>query len=266
MNKKTVIFFTFALIASTCLVAQTAKTAPKANLTPEERAARRAKFEAMRMKKVGGIVARPGTQNGEVVYVNCQKRAPKEWIDESIAYFTKETKFKITYKEGSFDFASPKIEGNATLFVIDDEKMPALIIAPENRWAFVNVAVVAKEKRPAFFQARVKKQLTRGFAFLCGASNSHFPGALTRGIVKQTDLDENLDLRLPVDVIARFRTYMLPLGVTPRMDVTYMQACKEGWAPTPTNEYQKAIWERIKADKERGPTNPLKIPMPKKRK
>ena len=120
------------------------------------------------MKKVGGIVARPGTQNGEVVYVNCQKRAPKEWIDESIAYFTKETKFKITYKEGSFDFASPKIEGNATLFVIDDEKMPALIIAPENRWAFVNVAVVAKEKRPAFFQARVKKQLTRGFAFLCG--------------------------------------------------------------------------------------------------
>jgi hypothetical protein len=28
---------------------------------------------------------------------------------------------------------------------------------------------------------------------------------------------------------------------------------------------QKAIWEQVKADKERGPTNPIKIPMPKKK-
>jgi hypothetical protein len=36
--------------------------------------------------------------------------------------------------------------------------------------------------------------------------------------------------------------------------------------PAHTNEYQKAIWEQVKADKERGPTNPLKIPPPPKRK
>ena len=35
------------------------------------------------------------------------------------------------------------------------------------------------------------------------------------------------------------------------------------YIPTPTNEYQKAICEQAKADKERGPTNPIKIPMPK---
>ena len=30
---------------------------------------------------------------------------------------------------------------------------------------------------------------------------------------------------------------------------TYKQACLEGWAPTPTNDYQKAIWESVKAAK-----------------
>ena len=32
------------------------------------------------------------------------------------------------------------------------------------------------------------------------------------------------------------------------------------YIPAPTNEYQKAIWEQVKADKERGPTNPIKDP------
>ena len=244
-----------AILACCGFAAQLPQAKKGPPLTPEEAAVRRAKFEEMRMKKVGGIVTRPGTQKGEVFYVNCQKRAPKEWIDESIAYFARETKFKISYREGAFDFASPKVEGNATLFIIDDETMPALLVAPENRWAFVNIAVIAKEKRPAYFQARVKKQLTRGFAYLCGASNSQFPGALTRGIVNEDDLDENLDLRLPVDIIARFRPYMEALGVTPRIDVTYKRACEEGWAPAPTNEFQKAIWDKVHSV----PKNPMKI-------
>ena len=53
--------------------------------------------------------------------------------------------------------------------------------------------------------------------------------------------------------------------MSPAIVSTYLKACEEGWAPTPTNEYQKAIWEQVKADKERGPTNPIKIPMPKKK-
>lgn len=32
--------------------------------------------------------------------------------------------------------------------------------------------------------------------------------------------------------------------------VPYKIAVKEGWAPAPTNDYQKAIWEKVKAEKE----------------
>jgi hypothetical protein len=28
---------------------------------------------------------------------------------------------------------------------------------------------------------------------------------------------------------------------------------------------QKVVWAQVKADKERGPTNPIKIPMPKRK-
>jgi hypothetical protein len=59
--------------------------------------------------------------------------------------------------------------------------------------------------------------------------------------------------------------FMSHWGIERAERMTYEVACREGFAPAPTNDIQKAIWERIKADKERGPTNPLKIPMPKKK-
>ena len=54
------------------------------------------------------------------------------------------------------------------------------------------------------------------------------------------------------------------LGAYVKRRTSYHKACEEGWAPAPTNEVQKAIWEQVKADKERGPTNPIKIEPPKK--
>jgi hypothetical protein len=233
----------------------TDKSVQRKALTPEERMARRAYARKMMAQKVGGFLSRPGTPQGEIFYVNCQKRIPKEWIDESIRYFTEETKFKISYKEGTFQMPSPEIAGNASLFIIDDENLPAILLAPENAWAFVNVAVIAKEKRPVFFEMRTKKQMSRAFALLCGASNSQYPRALTRGIIDEKDLDKNPDLRLPVDVLARFQTYMEPLGVKANALVPYRRAVEEGWAPAPTNDIQRAIWDKVHAM----PTAPIKI-------
>lgn len=244
------------IAASFCGTAQVAeKSAQQKVFTPEERMTRRAHARKMIAQKVGGFLSRPGTPKGEIFYVNCQKRIPKEWIDESIRYFSEETKFKISYKEGTFQMPTPEISGNATLFIIDDENLPAILHAPENSWAFVNVAVVAKEKRPIFFEMRTKKQMSRAFALLCGASNSQYPRALTRGIINESDLDKNPDPRLPVDVLARFQTYMEPLGVKANALVPYRRAVEEGWAPAPTNDIQKAIWNRVHA----APKNPMKI-------
>ena len=44
-------------------------------------------------------------------------------------------------------------------------------------------------------------------------------------------------------------------GLMPWKQTTYKKACQEGWAPAPTNEYQKAIWDKIHSV----PANPMKI-------
>lgn len=223
--------------------------------TEEERQIRKAWFEKKQLEHTGGFIVRPGTQAGEIVYVNCQNRADRKWIDESVDYFKKQTKFNITVKEGGvFNLANPKIEGNASLFIVDDAALPPILLAPESRWAMVNIASLTTNK-PVFFEARVKKALTRGFALLCGASNSQYPLCLTGGITGPAGLDKCIDLRLQADVLSRFPSYMAAFGVRPASISTYRQACKEGWAPAPTNEVQTAIWNRVHEI----PSEPLKI-------
>lgn len=38
-------------------------------------------------------------------------------------------------------------------------------------------------------------------------------------------------------------------GIAPYVATTYRQACADGWAPAPTNEYQKAIWDSFHHDR-----------------
>ena len=46
-------------------------------------------------------------------------------------------------------------------------------------------------------------------------------------------------------------SHALPqMGIPQIRRVSYKNACEEGWAPAPTNEFQKAIWEKVKAEKE----------------
>lgn len=241
-------------------VGANAATAPgdKPRLSTIER---KAKLEAVVNQRVGGFIEKPGSGKGSIVYVNCQKKAPKAWIDESMAYFAEVTRFKIAYSEGSFDLKNPNVEGNSTIFIVDDEALPPVLVAPESRWALVNIAPIAQEKRPAFFEQRTKKELSRAFAYLCGATGSRYERSLTRGITSQSELDKNPDYELPMDVVQRFWDYMKPLGVLPIQRATYMKACQEGWAPEPTNDVQRSVWKKIHAI----PDNPIKIEFDPKR-
>ena len=254
MNKiifaATAIAVAFAAQADTNAVST--QPAPKERLNTLER---KAKFEAVVNQRVGGFLEKPGTARGSVVYVNCQQKAPKSWIDESIAYFGEVTKFKVNYAEGTFDIKSPKFDGEVAIFIIEDETLPPILVAPENKWALVNITPIAKEQRPIFFEQRTKKELSRAFAYLCGATGSKYERSLTRGITSQAELDKNYDYELPMDIVQRFWDYMKPLGVLPAQRATYLKACEEGWAPAPTNDVQKAIWDKVHAM----PTEPIKI-------
>ena len=206
------------------------------------------------MAITGGRLAKPGTQRGEVAVVDCQKSADRAWLEESIAYFSKCSRFNVTLSQGEFDVMKPQVKGSLSLFVVDDARLPSVLAAPDDRWALVNVAKLRSDKQP-FFKARVQKELSRAFAILCGAFATTFPQALPGAVAKVEDLDAFVDPSLPMDVLSRFPGYTKAFGVTPAVITTYRNACLQGWAPPPTNDYQKAIWDKVHAV----PAKPMKI-------
>ena len=245
-----VVFVLGVAFAETAASATKQANAPKQKITKEE-------LDRAIMKNVGGKLIKPGTRVGKMVYVNCQKAAPISWIRQNADTFAKFTRLPIDVEEGEFAFPEPRIHGNASLFVVDDPKLPTILHAPENRWAMVNVFQLKQgegEKEP-FFAARVQKELTRGFALLAGAQDSSQQGALIGCITSPAQLDNFVDCRLPLDVISRLVKYSKGYGVDVGVVATYRKACQEGWAPAPTNEFQKAIWDQVRTL----PSDPIKI-------
>ena len=225
--------------------------------TPEEIALKKKWIARRRYEHFGGDLVKPGSLKGSITVVDCQKSASAELLEEAIAYLKKETRFDIVRKEGSFDIGAVKLVGDVSLFVVEDASLPTMLLAPESKWAVLNVTPLkaGRGEQPAFFRARVLKEMSRTFAGMCGAISSNYPDSLTTGIYNLDQLDRQEDNRLSVDVIARLEQSLANAGVTPAQMSTYLAACKQGWAPAPTNDVQKAIWDKV----HELPTEPLKI-------
>lgn len=208
-------------------------------------------------KSTGGKVIKPGTMLGKIVYVNSQKAVPESWIRENANAFRTSLKVSTEVEQDIFSFPSPTIHGNATLFIIDDEKMPNILCAPENRWAMVNVTPLkaGAGSKEAFFRARVQKEITRALCLLIGAQNSHYQFSILKCITKTEQLDDIVSFGVPVDVVGRFRSYMAGYGIIPGVEQDYRKACQEGWAPAPTDTVQRVIWDRVHAI----PDKPMQI-------
>lgn len=256
---KKIMFVAVSALAVTAFSAPTMAKAPAGGKSlVHDKPVDRKSFAQAVYRKTGGMIEVPGAEKGKIVYVNAAtKRVPMDWLESNAAVFRQATKLRIETAEGAFAFPDPNIVGSASLFIVDDEKLPSLLSAPENRWVMVNVAPLAKGdgKKPAFFAARVQKELTRGFSILAGAQSSNYPNSLVGCVTKPEDLDVFLDCKLPVDVMARFVRYVAGYGIEPKQIVSYKKACQEGWAPQPTNDVQKAIW----SDVHKLPDKPIKI-------
>ena len=233
-------------------------------LTPEQQ-----------MEKFGGFVYK--AYSGRVCSVmNAQRRvpdAPFDWTIQQIAQvlsipmFFGRTSVRDNDNFSPIRAAYAEVKNTgAIISVIDLPGWPSLLVAPEDGWVQVNVAALAKDNpAPELLEKRMKQELWRAFVLLFGGGNSAMMSAdLMRPVNSLADLDAKPNLAPgpePFNVVldgARAR------GITPVHRTTYRQACVEGWAPAPTNDFQKVIYDQIKADKERGPAKPLVIAPPKK--
>jgi hypothetical protein len=236
------------LVAITMAVAATALADARTNAAGKvRRKLNRAQMEQRWYAKTGGELQVPGSQRGKIVFVNAQDRAGEELIAEVASTFAGSHKLAISVERGAFSLPRPEIRGEASLFIVNDVALPAILHAPEDRWTMVNVARLGEgrgEKRQ-FFSERVKKEVTRGFCLLAGAQTSNYPNSLLTSVTKPDELDKFLGCRLQFDVQERFVPYLKGLGVTPATFTTYLAACQEGWAPQPTNDVQRAIWDKV---------------------
>jgi hypothetical protein len=213
-----------------------------------------------RIAKSGGLIVKKGTFTGKVSIVNQQSRLPQNDCNEVAKILAEATQCNIVADNG--DGAAIK------LYIIDEPKEPTVLLATEDHWGKLNVSKLVDDlpganAKKKFFSARARKMIIKSLSILMGGGSSQFPGnIMNAATVRELDLVKET---IPVDMVEFYVTYLKSLGVTPAEMTTYRKACREGWAPAPTNDIQKAIWERVKADKERGPTNPIKIPMPKRK-
>ncbi len=267
------IFITLSLVTSTfCIHAADAikpLTVPFHQLPKAEQEARIVKAQKNRLIRTGGEITKPGSQKGKILFINGQSLVSTAEIDKVVNALVDRTRLNIAVSNSAEKITlktageiKEKFGADIAVFVTACDECPImLLVAPEDGWAIVNTLTLVKDaKNDIFTAARFRKEVQRAFYSVAGAMNSQYPNSLMRAVRAPSDLDK-IGEGVPMDVLGRTMENLANLGVMPLQRATYLQACKQGWAPAPTNEVQKAIWDKV----HELPTNPIKIKYDPKR-
>ena len=129
-----------------------------------------------------------------------------------------------------------------------DEKAAPLVIMPDNAIAIVDVKALSVDK-PAMplLETRLSKEIWRGLVYVLGGGNTYVQNCVMKQVSSLKGLDAIPSRTACPDAYLRIAESARASGLNPLRRVTYRQACKEGWAPQPTNDVQKTIWEEIHA-------------------
>ena len=206
------------------------------------------------MEDFGGYLPDTRKQKGDLAIINTQNRAHDAWIRFGGNLFANDIFIPVKYECGKFDIKSPELKGTLNLFIIDDKTMPLSLLAPEAKWAVLNIEKLYSDKT-AFFEARVKKAVYRVIGELCGASATKYNNCIFGPMASAEDLDQIPAVRLPLEYHERFAKYLPGIGITPYRMVRYDKAVEQGWAHSPTNKWQQAVWDKV----HQLPTEPIKI-------
>lgn len=224
-------------------------SAAKPKLSREEIAARRAKAIKLANEKAGGFVTQAVT--GNVIRVSNTSAKVQNWMLDKI----------LEEMRSNLDvpvvISTDKSVKTAFLLEVKDAgDAPAILIAPENAWAQVNVSALEKgNPDQKTLNGRVIKECWRALGLALGAGYSTYQPDLMDLITDSTQLDAIQPLSPCPASYNMMMTTAQRIGVQRVRRATYRAACKQGWAPAPTNDLQRAIWEEV----HELPTNPIKI-------
>ncbi len=183
------------------------------------------------LRRTGGLVAREG--RGRLVVVNLQRTVPEKRVREKAAYLSRLLGIRADVS------ADANARGTVTVVLAEGAKAAAC------GRGVVDTGVAGEQGFDvAFARTMAKLFVPDGLSTRCPRADIE---SLFRG--------DSFTLAARDEV----RRLLPEVGFEPAVVATYLTACREGWAPAPTNAFQKAIWERALSEKERGPTNPIRI-------
>lgn len=151
--------------------------------------------------------------------------------------------------------AAAKDASGVVMLVDGAEDAPLMTAYPEEHLALVNMTVLSKDVSSGVRQDRVEKLTWRAIGHLvgCGAPDGYT--CVMKPLKNIADLDAMPNKFIHPASFFKARPYFDMCGVTPARKGTYESACQQGWAPAPTNDIQKAIWDKVHAV----PATPMKI-------
>lgn len=223
-------------------------------------------IKALMDRRSGGLVA-PKT-NGKT-FLLIDAREAKDGFLES---FTEKMKKQFHLGVTAVTRESPKnadlfevanacktMMSPAVIMIVDIDKKPVLSVYPENAVGIVNVAPF-KVPDSTRYMERLTKEVWRCIALSLGGFSMTAPnGKVVNSILSPVYSTKNLD-ELKISFLTPHQTAaiyeaMSQIGIQASRPVVYSLACRQGWAPAPTNAIQKAIWDKVHA----APKNPMKI-------
>lgn len=216
------------------------------------------KKEAARaaLAKVGGLIIRPAS-GPSVLFLNTQSRVPDAQFRQSAEAAMQAVRLKGMVKTDTSDgacaaFPAKGVEttfGAAVVLCEAGPSQPALLLAPDERWVKVNISALLKDQPDAVRLAeRVNKQIWRGLALAlgCGNASAQAASCLMKPVATLGELDGLKAGVFSAETMQRLVRCCEVLGIKPAQRVSYKKACEEGWAPAPTNEMQRAVWDAAK--------------------
>ena len=247
----------FAVLTTTCVF-----TVFAIQRTPEQIAKNKAR-RAARLAANGGLVTKPQTGN-LIRIVNAQKTVDFAYIKQiandintglcvNMDVSDMEAG-KCPFEDVEKVMQMPKT--GVALLVVEDEKLPTILSAPESAWAILNVKKLNDDMPPKeVYDLRVRKELNRALASAFGAGVSFNKPCVMEPVFSKVDLDGLKMKIVGPEAISKMLDAGRMRGIEPIRVATYRRAATEGWAPPPTNDVQRAIMKEV----HELPSNPIKI-------
>ena len=215
------------------------------------------------LKRTGGLVYPP--DNGKAVVVldaRVKDASPLDnLVDAAAAKVGMKCKLEKLEARGGAEaaFEAKKNGAGAVVLFMEDANAPALSVFPEEAVSVVNLLPLADDEYNVY-RRRLVREFWRAVGFALGGYGAQQQiGSAMQPVFSVKELDEVKGFGLSAMQMNAVKMAKLRLGIHDTRPVPYSRAVREGWAPAPTNDIQRAIWEEVNSAKEQGPVNKRNI-------